>query len=129
MKLLAKRDQPICQSRVGIMGFTFKENVPDIRNSKVVDIHKELRAFGIDPVVHDPVAEAGAVNAFYGLELCDLSELHSLSALIFAVAHRDFESLDGEKLSAMIAPGGILVDVRSQIDPATLRQDIHYWSL
>jgi UDP-N-acetyl-D-galactosamine dehydrogenase len=129
VKLLARRDQPIRNARVGILGFTFKENVPDIRNSKVVDVYKELGAFGIEPMVHDPVADSSTVRQAYGVELCKLEELTDLSALVVAVSHDQFSTLDGERLSEIIAPDGVLVDVRSIVDPASLRPDIAYWSL
>ena len=129
VKLLAKRDQPIAKARVGILGFTFKENVPDIRNSKVVDIYEELRSFGIEPLVHDPVADPATVRQAYGVGLSELGDFKDLSALIVAVAHRDYSTLDGEALSAMLVEDGVLVDVRSTVDPAALRADICYWSL
>jgi UDP-N-acetyl-D-galactosamine dehydrogenase len=129
VKLLARRDQPIRHARVGILGFTFKENVPDIRNSKVVDIYRELRAFGMEPLVHDPVADPETVKKAYGVELCDLEQMKDLSALIVAVAHDQFSAIDGAQLSAMLAQDGIVVDVRSKIDPASLRTDLCYWSL
>lgn len=129
VKLLARRDQPIRKARVGILGFTFKENVPDIRNSKVVDIYKELREFGIEAIVHDPVADPATVERTYGVVLSDLADFQDLSALIVAVAHDEFARLDGERLSGMLADSGILVDVRSKVDPGSLRSDLSYWSL
>jgi UDP-N-acetyl-D-galactosamine dehydrogenase len=129
VKLLARRDQPIHNARVGILGFTFKENVPDIRNSKVVDIYNELVAFGVEPMVHDPVADPGTVERAYGVQLRDLSELSDLSAVIIAVAHDDYASLGGDGISNMLAPDGIVVDVRSKVDPASLRPGLCYWSL
>jgi UDP-N-acetyl-D-galactosamine dehydrogenase len=129
VKLLARRDQPIHDARVGILGFTFKENVPDIRDSKVVDIYNELVAFGVEPMVHDPVADPKTVERTYGVKLCDLWELSDLSAVIIAVAHDDYASLGGDGISNMLAPDGIVVDVRSKVDPASLRGDLCYWSL
>lgn len=129
VKLLAKRDQPIGKARVGILGFTFKENVPDIRNSKVVDIYRELSSFGIDAIVHDPVADPNTVRGAYGVELKDLADLKDLSALIVAVSHDDFKSIASSGLSDTLAPDGILIDVRSMVDPVSLRPDICYWSL
>ena len=129
VKLLAQRDRPIHNARVGILGLTFKENVPDIRNSKIVDVYEELRAFGIEPMVHDPVADAATVKQAYGVDLRDLAEFTDLAALIVAVAHDDYRSLDASRLSDMLAPDGILVEVRPRIDPASLRSDVCYWSL
>jgi UDP-N-acetyl-D-galactosamine dehydrogenase len=80
-------------------------------------------------MVHDPVADPATVNRAYGVKLCGLSEMNDLSAVIVAVAHDEFASLGGDKLSAMLAAHGIVVDVRSKIDPNTLRPDLCYWSL
>ena len=126
--MLARSESPIRNARVGILGLTFKENVPDIRNSKVVDTFRELREYGIEPIVHDARADAGAVRHEYGIELAPLEELSDLAALIFAVGHDEYRPLDG-RISDMIAEGGVIVDVRSLLDPASLRPDITYWSL
>jgi UDP-N-acetyl-D-glucosamine/UDP-N-acetyl-D-galactosamine dehydrogenase len=128
VKLIAASGRPISSARVGILGFTFKENVPDIRNSKVVDTFRELREYGIEPIVHDARADAGAVRHEYGIELAPLEELNDLAALIFAVGHDEYRPLDG-RISDMVAEGGVIVDVRSLLDPASLRPDITYWSL
>jgi UDP-N-acetyl-D-galactosamine dehydrogenase len=129
IKLLAQMDGPMRDARVGILGLTFKENVPDIRNSKVLDIYNELRAFGIEPMVHDPLADPDEVRRACGFELREPDSFGALSALILAVAHDDYLAMGPDRLSAMIGEGGLLVDVRSKIDPAALRPDIAYWSL
>lgn len=129
VKMLAIRDLPIRCSRVGILGLTFKENVPDIRNSKVVDIYRELRAFGIEPMVHDPLADGDAIRRTYGIELCALEDFRDMTAVIFAVPHDQYSDLIGSNLSDMLASNGILIDVKSKIEPASLRDDVQYWSL
>jgi UDP-N-acetyl-D-galactosamine dehydrogenase len=129
VKLLAQRDKPIHNARVGVLGITFKENVPDIRNSKVADVCSELRDFGIEPLVHDPLADPAEVSRAYGIELSGLDEFREMAALVVAVAHDEFEALDGARLSEMLADDGVLVDVRSKIDPSSLRSGITYWSL
>lgn len=128
VKLLARYDHPIRHQRVGILGFTFKENVPDIRNSKVIDIYRELRAFGIEPIVHDPLADADTVKRTYGVELASLQEFHSLGALIYAVPHHEYAELE-PKFEEMTASDGILVDIRAKIDRKSLKNGVHYWSL
>ena len=128
VKLIAASGHQIIDARVGILGFTFKENVPDIRNSKVVDTFRELREFGIEPIVHDARADAEAVREEYGVELAPLEELTDLRALIYAVGHEEYRPLHG-RISEMVADGGIVADVRSLLDPASLRSDIRYWSL
>jgi UDP-N-acetyl-D-glucosamine/UDP-N-acetyl-D-galactosamine dehydrogenase len=128
VKLIASGERPISKARVGILGFTFKENVPDIRNSKVIDTYRELREFGIEPIVHDPYADPDSVRHEYGIELASLEEFTDLCALIYAVGHEDYRQLHGQ-LSAMLGADGVIADVRSLLDPSTLRPDIRYWSL
>jgi UDP-N-acetyl-D-galactosamine dehydrogenase len=129
VKLLAQRDKPIHNARVGVLGITFKENVPDIRNSKVANVCSELREFGIEPLVHDPLAVPAEVSRAYGIQLGGLDEFSDMAALVVAVAHDDFQSLGGGRLSEMLADDGVLVDVRSRINPSSLRSGITYWSL
>jgi UDP-N-acetyl-D-galactosamine dehydrogenase len=128
VKLIAASGRPIINARVGILGFTFKENVPDIRNSKVIDTWRELREFGIEPIVHDPRADAAAVREEYGVELAPLDEFKDLRAIIYAVGHEDYLPLHA-RISDMVSEGGIVADVRSLLDPSSLRPDIRYWSL
>lgn len=129
VKLLAASDLPIRNSRVGILGFTFKENVPDIRNSKVVDIYSELRDFGVSALVHDPLADPEAVRRAYGVELSALEEFRGLAALIYAVPHEAYGSLTPAAMSEMIDSDGIFVDVKSKVESHELRADVNYWSL
>ncbi len=129
IKLLADHESPLRHARVGILGFTFKENVPDTRNSKVVDIYEELRAFGVSPLVHDPIAEPETVCDEYGIRLSIMDQFRALDVIILAVAHVQYAELSGKDLSGMLNPGGILIDVKSIVDPLSLRDDIRHWSL
>jgi UDP-N-acetyl-D-galactosamine dehydrogenase len=129
IKLLADHHLPLRKARVGILGFTFKENVPDIRNSKVVDIYEELRDFGVGALVHDPVAEPEIVRREYGIDLSTMDELQELDVIILAVAHEQYAELGGDDFSGMLNDGGILVDVKSIVDPKSLRDDVRHWSL
>jgi UDP-N-acetyl-D-galactosamine dehydrogenase len=128
VKLIAATGRPIRRARVGILGFTFKENVPDIRNSKVVDAYRELTDYGIEPLVHDARADPAGIRHEYGLELSDLDRFTDLDALIYAVGHDEYRSLQ-HRISDFVSQGGIIADVRSLLDPASLRDDIVYWSL
>ena len=128
VKMLAASGRPIAGARVGILGFTFKENVPDIRNSKVIDTYRELREFGIEPVVHDARAEADAVRHEYGVELSPLDDFRDMDAIIFAVGHDEYRRLYG-RISDMVGKNGVIADVGSRLDAASLRPDIRYWSL
>ncbi|HEY7007172.1 MAG TPA: nucleotide sugar dehydrogenase [Sphingomicrobium sp.] len=128
VKMLAASGRPISRARVGILGFTFKENVPDIRNSKVIDTYRELREFGIEPIVHDARAEADAVRHEYGVELSSLDRFKDMDAIIFAVGHEEYRPLQTE-ISDMLSENGVIADVGSRLDWKSLRPDIRYWSL
>ena len=129
IRLLAGHDLPLKKARVGILGFTFKENVPDIRNSKVIDIYLKLKSYGVEPLVHDPLADPQAMLDEHGITTSGLDELSGLHALILAVPHGAFDELGSERLCQMIGDGGIFVDVKSKIRPEALREDLVYWSL
>jgi UDP-N-acetyl-D-galactosamine dehydrogenase len=128
VKMLAASGRPIAGARVGILGFTFKENVPDIRNSKVIDTYRELREFGIEPIVHDARAEPEAVRHEYGVELSPLEDFKDMDAIIFAVGHEEYRALHG-RISDMVVEGGVIADVGSRLEASSLRPDIRYWSL
>jgi UDP-N-acetyl-D-glucosamine/UDP-N-acetyl-D-galactosamine dehydrogenase len=129
IKLMSRHDLPLKELRVGILGFTFKENVPDIRNSKVIDIYAELASFGMTPLVHDPLADPGTVEAEHDIILSAMDELQHLHALILAVPHEIYSKLNADDLCGMLDFGGIFVDVKSSVSPELLREDIRYWSL
>lgn len=129
IKLLIAADSPVKTARVGILGLTFKENVPDLRNSRVPDIVHELRQFGIEPKIHDPKADAHEAHEEYGLSLSSLDEMKGLDALIVAVAHREYASLLANELNTYVRPGGVVVDVKSTIEPSRVPAGLHYWSL
>ena len=103
--------------------------MPDIRNTKVVDIVRELREFGIDPLVFDPRADPHHAREELGIGLRPLTELTGLHALVLAVPHRELMELPKRELFGMLAPDGILIDVKSVFSPADVPEGIRYWSL
>jgi UDP-N-acetyl-D-galactosamine dehydrogenase len=129
IRMLAGLDLPPGRLRIGILGLTFKENIPDIRNSKVVDIVRELRSFGVEPLIHDPLAHEATAAEDYGVELAPLEALRDLHAVVLAVPHADYDGLSVEGINAMVVRGGLFIDVKSRMDPNGLRSDIRYWSL
>ncbi len=129
IKLLIAQDKAIKGARVGILGLTFKENVPDLRNSRVPDIIGELRQFGIEPLVHDPQADPEEAMHEYGLRLASFDELRDLDGLVLAVAHREYLGLPREQLFAMLDVRGAIADVKSMLDAATVPSPLAYWSL
>ena len=113
VKLLVKADGgSIRKARVGILGLTFKENVPDLRNSRVPDIIAELRDYGIIPFVHDPHVSSQEAMDEYGVTLADWSDLHDLDGLVLAVSHREYTEMPLDVLVQMLKPTGVLVDVK-----------------
>jgi UDP-N-acetyl-D-galactosamine dehydrogenase len=129
VKLLLDADITVKGARVGVLGLTFKEDCNDIRNSKVPDLVTELRQFGIDPLVHDPLARAPDALRAYGLTLSRWHELSPLDAMVLAVSHRGYLDLGPGPLLGMIRDGGVMVDVKSALQPASMPRGIRYWSL
>jgi UDP-N-acetyl-D-galactosamine dehydrogenase len=126
---LAARDRSIRHARVGLLGLTFKENIPDIRNSKTVDIFNELRRFSVTPIVHDPLADPEQVQREYTISLSQLAAFSNMDLVILAVAHRAYDDLLADQICGMVAEGGILIDVKGRLNPGQVRNDISYWSL
>jgi UDP-N-acetyl-D-galactosamine dehydrogenase len=129
VKMLAHADVPVRSARVGILGFTFKPNVTDLRNTKVTDIVRELREFGIDPLIHDPMVDAAEAAHEYGIRIAPWSELKELDVLIFAVPHQQLLDKPTAELLAPLRSGGLLLDIKSAIDPRALPKSLRYWSL
>ncbi len=128
VKLLVGAHRPVEGAKVGVLGLAFKEDVPDIRNSRVPDILRELGQFGITPLVHDPLADAREVREEYGVTLSDVSTMEDLDALIVAVPHRAYLEQGGRALCARVRTGGVVVDIKSVLDPADAAGRV-YWSL
>jgi len=113
---------------VGILGLSFKENVPDTRNSRVPDVVRELAGFGIKAKVHDPVAATEDDMAFE-IRSEPIETFRDLHGLVLAVPHREFLDMDRARLFGMLRKGGILFDVKSVIDPSDVPPGIGYWAL
>jgi UDP-N-acetyl-D-galactosamine dehydrogenase len=116
VKLMAAVGRALKGGRVTILGLTFKEDVPDLRNSRVPDIVEELRSYGIDVDVCDPLAEPSAAKSEYGIELRSWESLTEADALIVAVAHRRFTRLTPETLAGKLVRHGVVVDVKACLD-------------
>jgi len=129
VKLLIQEQIKVKTARVGILGLTFKENVHDIRNSKVPDIIQELKAFGLSPMIHDPMADPAETHHEYGLELTALEDFGELDALILAVNHAVFLEAGLGSLLARLNPRAVFIDVKSCFDPADFPAEVTYWSL
>ena len=133
VKNLIKSGLAVKGARVVIMGFTFKENCPDTRNTKVIDIYNELKEYGIDPIVVDPAADADEAKRLYGIEFEDVSAVHDMDAVIFAVSHDQFASYDRAKVSAMFNKDNkvkVLADLKGMFDKADYSDaEYLYWRL
>ena len=130
VKLLVHQGIAVKNARVGVFGLTFKENVADIRNSKVPDIIKELKEFGIDAKLTDPYADPAQTKHEYGLGVTKLDEMKDLDALILAVSHSQYVGQPLSFLVDRIKPGGVLVDVKSVLNPAEIAPGrVSYWCL
>lgn len=129
VQCLALADRSIRHARVGLLGLTFKENVPDIRNSKAFDILSTLASFAITPIVHDPLADPERVRSEHDIAISPLEAFSELDVLILAVRHAAYDALDTEALCSMISDGGIFIDIKGRSDPGQVRSDINYWSL
>lgn len=132
VKNLIKTDIPVKGARVAILGFTFKENCPDTRNTKVIDIYKELGEYGIKPVVVDPAADADEAERLYGITFHRLEDIRDMDAVIIAVAHSGFLELSGEQIASFFHPAHkvrVLMDLKGLFDKKDYQEDYLYWRL
>ncbi|MBQ8165850.1 MAG: nucleotide sugar dehydrogenase, partial [Lachnospiraceae bacterium] len=117
VKKLIAADKPVKNAKVAILGFTFKENCPDTRNTKIIDIVNELKEYGITPVVADPDADADEAKWLYGIEFDDISSIKDMDAVVLAVAHDSFKQFDKSSFDAMYGDGQkIMIDIKGLLD-------------
>ncbi|BCR36094.1 nucleotide sugar dehydrogenase [Mariniplasma anaerobium] len=132
IKKLIQADIIVRKAKVSILGITFKENCPDVRNTKVFDIIQELRKYGIDPLVVDPYADTSEVLVEYGIKLSKLDEIKESDALVFAVAHAEYKSLSHKEIRSLYRNEQfkILIDVKSMFNIKELKSNNYlYWRL
>ena len=134
VKKLIAAGKNVKDAKVAILGFTFKENCPDTRNTRVIDIMNELGEYGITPVVSDPVADAEEGRQHYGIEFVDINTVKDMDAVIIAVGHTEFMSFSMSDIDAMFANGDnsakVIVDVKGVLDRKTYTQaGYQYWRL
>ncbi|MCU0949486.1 MAG: nucleotide sugar dehydrogenase [Burkholderiaceae bacterium] len=130
VKQMINTGSPVKGSHVIVLGLTFKENCPDLRNSKVIDVIRELESYGCTVHVHDPVAEPAEAVHEYGVRLVSWDHLPRANAIVAAVAHKEFKARPLDDFAGKLAPGGLYVDVKCQADAAALRaKGLHVWRL
>ncbi|MBQ9632998.1 MAG: nucleotide sugar dehydrogenase, partial [Lachnospiraceae bacterium] len=134
VKSLIRADIAVKDARVAILGFTFKENCPDTRNTRVIDIYRELKEYGITPLVVDPAADAAEAKRLYGITFGRMEDVQGMDAVIIAVSHQEFLSLTQEQIAAFYAAGHktkVLLDLKGILDRASYSEerDWLYWRL
>lgn len=117
VKNLIAADKAVKDAKVAILGFTFKENCPDTRNTKVIDIVNELKEYGITPVIADPEADAAEAKWLYGIDFVDMETIKNMDAVILAVAHKEFSSFAMADIEKLFAEGKkVLLDIKGMLN-------------
>lgn len=133
VKNLIKADIPVKGAKVAILGFTFKENCPDTRNTKIIDIVKELQEYGIEPKITDEAADADEAERLYGVKFVDMAEIKEMDAVVLAVAHDEFKALSKADLDKLFKTGNnkkVLVDIKGLLNRKDFEtEDYLYWRL
>jgi UDP-N-acetyl-D-galactosamine dehydrogenase len=131
VKMLISAGKQVRNARVAVLGLTFKEDVPDLRNTRVIDIIMELADYGVQAVVHDPMASADEARRYYGLELQPLEALRGVDAVVLAVLHRSYRELGLACVAGLCQNGKpIVIDVKGAFTPAEAQSlGIAYWRI
>lgn len=131
VKNLIAADKAVKDARVAILGFTFKENCPDTRNTKIIDIVNELKEYGISPVIADPQADAEEARHLYGVEFVDVNSIKNMDAVILAVAHSEFSSLTMDRIDGFFGEGKkVLLDLKGLLNRKEYESaGYRYWRL
>lgn len=133
VKNLIKTDIPVKKAKVAILGFTFKENCPDTRNTKVIDIYNELGEYGIHPIVVDTAADAKEAKRLYGITFGSMEDIKDMDAVVVAVAHDDFKKLDKKDFDKFYKKENskkVLIDIKGILNRADYTTDDYlYWRL
>lgn len=130
VKQMVRNGHPVKDKPIIVLGLTFKEDCPDLRNSRVIDVIQELESYGAKVYVHDPVAEAREARHEYGVDLVSWEELPKAAAIVVAVSHRQFKNLPTSDLLSKLNENGVITDVKSMLDPADFSSTgISVWRL
>ena len=131
VKNLIKAEKAVKGAKVAILGFTFKENCPDTRNTKIYDIVKELREYGIEPTIADPTADAAEAKHLYGVEFVDISTVKDMDAVVLAVAHDEFAHFTMADVDKFFGEGQkVLLDIKGLLNRAEYEKaGYNYWRL
>ncbi|NLJ64604.1 MAG: nucleotide sugar dehydrogenase [Christensenellaceae bacterium] len=131
IKCLIRADRQVKGAKVAILGFTFKENCPDTRNTRVIDVYKELQEYGITPLVADPQADVSETLHEYGIEFVDMDCIKDMDAVVLAVAHDEFKSMNIQQMDAFYNQGQkVLLDLKGLFSRETFEKAGYlYWRL
>ena len=134
VKNLIKADVAIMTAKVAILGFTFKENCPDTRNTKIIDIYNELKEYGITATVADPTADKAEAKHLYGMEFVDICDIKDCDAVILAVAHEEFKNFTEADFDKLFKSGDnstkVLADIKGLLDRKEYEAaGYNYWRL
>lgn len=132
VKNLIKSDIAVKNAKIAILGFTFKENCPDTRNTKVIDIYRELKEYGITPLVVDPAADAEEARSLYHITFAGMEDVKNMDAVIIAVAHEAFRQYGKEDIAAFFNAAHkkkVLMDLKGLLDKKEYQEDYLYWRL
>ena len=121
VKAMIQNGVQVKGAKVNVLGLTFKENCPDLRNSKVVDVIRELQSFGCVVSVHDPLGEPREAEHEYGVSLTPWEQLPQCDAIVVAVAHKQYLDMSFSSLTAKLGKAGVFTDVKSAYDPAAVK--------
>ncbi|MDD2944123.1 MAG: UDP binding domain-containing protein, partial [bacterium] len=129
VKLMSRNGVCLKDARVGVLGITFKENVADLRNSKVPSIIDELKDYGVTVLAHDPLADHHEAEEEYKLLLNSIEEFQDLDACILAVSHRQYLDMGVAAVTKMLKAGAVFVDIKSVFEEKEFSESHAYWSL
>ncbi|MEN8211271.1 MAG: nucleotide sugar dehydrogenase [Thermodesulfobacteriota bacterium] len=130
IKMMINHGLSVKNSKIGVLGLTFKEDCPDLRNTKIIDIIDELKSYGTDVLVHDVISESKQAFEYYNVDLCEWEDLKELSALILAVPHKEYLNNQLSDFKNMLLPNGCFIDVKSVFDPKDAKElELNYWRL
>ena len=130
IKQMVRNGHPVKDKPIIVLGLTFKEDCPDLRNSRVIDVIEELQSYGARVVVHDPVAEAAEARHEYGVDLVAWDDLPKSAAIVVAVSHREFKSRKTADFLSKLETDGVITDVKSMLDPADFAaSNVAVWRL
>lgn len=131
VKLLFRSNKQAAGARIAVLGITFKEDVPDLRNTKVVDLIRELEEYGVEVRVHDPLADAAEARHYYGLELSEMDRINGVDAVVVAVMHTAYKKMGLSGIAGLCTGNApVVIDLKSMFSPAEARElNIIYWRL